>query len=134
MTGFPSFYAWTISLDFRNFKLTQPIDYYANDGRHFRLIEGTPSDLASIPRPLWALLPPFGQYALPAYFHDGFYQNHALLVAADGTTTIANLTKEDSDSMLKEMMICAGVDTITVETIYEGVNLGGASAYKSDRS
>ena len=34
---------------------------------------GTETDLASIPRPLWMLLPPFGKYAFAAVIHDMLY-------------------------------------------------------------
>lgn len=35
--------------------------------------KGTETDLASIPRLLWALYPPFGKYAFAAVIHDMLY-------------------------------------------------------------
>jgi hypothetical protein len=45
----------------------------------------------------------------------------------------AELTKDDCDNLLKEAMTLSGVDSVTVETIYEGVRLGGASSFRQDR-
>ena len=100
--------------------------------------EGAQSDLASIPRELWSLLPPAGEigseYALAAFLHDTAYRNTLKIVQADGSVIPANLSKHDCDSLLKEAMLACQVPISIAETIYEAVNLAGSSAFNGDRN
>ena len=123
--------------DGRNWKLLEPIDYLARDGRHLRIPRGAPTDGASTPAILWNKLPPFGDYWLPAVLHDAAYQNTLLQAVPNGeteATTKASLSKETCDLLLKEAMELCGVDSATVALIYEGVKLFGQSSFNEDRS
>lgn len=136
-TGFSTRFANTLTVDFRIFALMEPIDYIAQDGTHYRMPKAARSDLASIPRPLWALLPPAGddgaEYGLPAFLHDCSYRGTLNLIQEDGTAILAMVTKERADLLLKESMELCGVPPAIVLTIYEGVRLGGASSFREDR-
>jgi len=77
------------------------------------------TDLASIPAILWAKLPPNGPYMLPAIVHDWLYWNQ-------GTT------KAYADDVLKRGMITFGVSTFDVGLIYDGVHVGGQSAWDNN--
>ena len=135
--GFSTRYAVTVTSDFRIFAMMEPVDFFARDGRHFRIPKAATSDLASIPRPAWSLLPPAGtdgaEYALAAFGHDAAYRNTLLLVNADGTTQKAALSKEDCDLFLREAMIACNVPMDIVFAIYEAVRLAGSSAFAGDR-
>ena len=136
--------------DFRHFMPTDSVEYFSLAGVLYRFPRYAPTDLASIPRPLWALLPPQGEngaeYGLAARGHDNFYQDTALLwpagatppevfVPNDNTGWIkANLSKSDSDLLLKEMMLACKVPEDIAETIYQAVRLGGQAAFDADRS
>jgi hypothetical protein len=143
--------ASTDTSDFRIFVFINDIFYLSLAGNLYCLPRNGFTDLASIPRPLWSLLPPQGEngaeYGLAAAGHDFSYRNTLLVWPAganpDGSLipnaangwVKANLSKPDCDSLLKEMMIsgCQVPETIA-ETIYEAVNLAGGSSYKEDRS
>ncbi len=116
--------------DGRNWKLTQPMTYNTRDGRTFIVPVGASTDGASTPALAASLLPPTGDYWQSAVLHDAAYRNDLRL--PDGSK--ASLSKEESDLLLKEAMELSGVDPATAAVIYEGVHLGGAHAFKEDRS
>jgi hypothetical protein len=138
MQGFSTRICNVITSDFRIFALMEAVDYVSAAGIRYRMPKAAMSDLASIPRGLWNLLPPPGEngaeYGIAAYLHDCAYRNTLQIVNADGTVSIANLSKADCDLLLKEAMLYCGVPEAIVETIYEAVNLAGGSSYKEDRS
>ena len=128
----------------------EAVDYVSAAGIRYRMPKAATSDLASIPRGLWNLLPPPGEngaeYGIAAYLHDTAYRNTLLVwpvgsmpngtpIPNDNTGWIkASLSKPDCDLLLKEAMLYCGVPEAIVETIYEAVNLAGGSSYKEDRS
>ena len=136
--------------DFRHFIPTASVEYLSLAGALYRFPRYAPTDLASIPRPLWSLLPPQGEdgaeYGLAARGHDNFYQDTALVWPAnnvlagppipnDNTGWIkATLPKADCDLLLWEMMIACKVPGSIAEEIYLGVKLGGQAAFDKDRS
>lgn len=79
------------------------------------------TDLASIPRPLWAVLPPVGKYDAAAVVHDYLYQTNGLTRAA-------------ADSILLEAMGVLGVGRLTRWLIYSGVRLGGWKPWNAYRA
>lgn len=131
MTGFESRIVFgATNQDGRFWKLTQPMIYHARDGRTFIVPVGASTDGASTPAIIASLLPPTGDYWQSAVLHDAAYRNDLKL--PDGTK--ADLSKDDCDALLKEAMELSGVESMILETIYEGVRIGGASAYRADRS
>lgn len=115
------------------------VEDISNGGKHFVLVEsltwnsdkfslitvpqGFDTDLASIPRPLWALLPPFGSYDRAGVIHDWMYT----------VGPKANWTRRDADEALLEGMEDLGVGKWTRRVIYAGVRLGGSPAWESHR-
>ena len=104
--------------------------YQTRDGRVFVVPRGASTDGASTPALIASLLPPTGDYWQSAVLHDSAYQN-TLLTNLGGK---ASLSKDECDLLLKEAMELSGVDALIVDTIYEGVRIGGAHAFKEDRS
>lgn len=135
---FSTRYALTLTPDFRIFALMEPVRFTAKDGTVYEMPKAARSDLASIPRALWALLPPAGEdgaeYALAACLHDLAYRGTLKRVLPDGSAVLAMLAKEASDLLLKEAMEACGVPARIVFEICEGVRLGGASAFAEDRT
>ena len=72
------------------------------------------------------------KYWMAAFLHDCAYRN-TLQVWAGGEFVQANLNKETCDNLLKEAMTSLGTHTLTRDTIYEGVNLGGWKSFEEDR-
>ncbi|WP_315856749.1 DUF1353 domain-containing protein [Burkholderia ambifaria] len=104
--------------------LTSDIGWYPgkNNDKDLPKVSAPPgfvTDLASIPRVFWSALPPDGNYAYAAVLHDYLYwmQTEDRAVA---------------DRILKNAMEDFSVPPLTVEAIYRGVRVGGASAWNKN--
>jgi len=79
---------------------------------------GFETDFASIPRPLWALLPPTGEYGKAAVIHDWLYR------------TPGKATRPQADAVFLEAMKEAGVSWFTRTVVYSSVRVGGFASYR----
>ena len=128
--------------DFSVSKLLKPIDYVSRAGVQYRIPFCTPTDFASTPKAVWGFplyLIPTGWWAIPAVGHDAAFKNLLLVVNADGSTALANLTEQASNDLLREMMQAVKPNPTLLESsqmkaIFEGVTVGGWHAFKEDRS
>lgn len=77
------------------------------------------TDFGSIPREFWDFLPPWGKYGPATIVHDYLY-------------VYRPFTKEQADLILREAMVTLGVDHVTSEIIYKGVELFGQQAWDND--
>lgn len=85
--------------------------------------QGDITDMASIPRPLWVVLPPFGRYLFGAVIHDKLYRTQFF------GTTFAGWRR--ADRVLWRAMKFAPIE-VSVWTrgiIYVGLLLGGWFTY-----
>ena len=59
----------------RTWKVERSFIYYLKDeeGEHIKVPKGFKTDFASVPRPLWWLVPPDGRYTQAAVLHDYLY-------------------------------------------------------------
>lgn len=73
---------------------------------------GFQTDLASVPRFLWAVYPPFGKYTEAAIVHDYLY-------------TWQPCTRAQADSVLMEGMQTLGVSWLSRQIIYDNVRAFG---------
>lgn len=113
----------------------EPLDVRYIDGRQWLLLSafmfaskrierlitvpaGFVTDFASIPKPLWNLLPPTGSYGKAAVLHDYLYR------------TKGACSRGDADGVLLEAMEALGVGWWTRSIIYSGVRVGGHWSYK----
>ena len=96
--------------------LLQPFSYTKDDGTVWTAPDGMSTDLASIPRFAWNIMPPFGRYTGAAVLHDFLYQTQPC-------------TREEADLLLAEMMDCAGVPHTERMAIYEAVKVGAQAAW-----
>lgn len=74
------------------------------------------TDFASIPRIVWAILPPWGRYGAAAIAHDWCYWQQ-------------NVTRDIADGVLREAMTLLGVDKATIDQVYTAVRLFGQHAW-----
>ncbi len=100
-------FRWMHVLDF---------SYWDASGNRWTVSAGRITDLASIPRLLWAILPPYGAYTGPATIHDDLYARQIT-------------TREFADNLLLEMMPVANVSQHETDLIYAGVRAGGQHAW-----
>ena len=105
-----------VEIDDDLWMLLAPFSYTKDDGTTYTAPAGMTTDLASIPKPLWNVMPPFGRYIGAAVIHDFLYQTQPC-------------TKEEADHVLAEAMDCAGVDHKTRMLIYDGVKFGGQASW-----
>lgn len=83
----------------RLFELLEPFEYHIGAFPSEQVItvpKGFITDLASIPRPLWAVFPPDGEYAKAAVVHDFLYR-------------FPSTSREFADSVFDEAMGVLGV-------------------------
>jgi Protein of unknown function (DUF1353) len=103
--------------------LTAPISWTPNPGQEryaaVTVPKGFVTDFASIPRPFWSALRPDGEYAYAAVVHDYLYWTQTR-------------SREEADQILKMAMEDFDVGTVTIQTIYGAVRLGGKGAWSGN--
>lgn len=80
---------------------------------------GFVTDLASIPRVFWSLLPTDGVYTFPAIVHDYLYWTQ-------------ESTRETADNVFRHGMNDMKVPKATTQAIYMAVRVGGGSAWSEN--
>ena len=101
------------------FMLLAPFEYHIGQYPSEDVVcvpAGFVTNLASIPRALWSILPPHGKWAKAAIVHDYLY-------------TTADRPRSDCDRIFKEGMGVLGVPSTTQNLIYWAVRCFGRSAY-----
>jgi hypothetical protein len=104
----------------RRIILTQALMYVSDllDGACVIVPEGFNSDLASVPRGLWNLIPPWGPYADAAVVHDFLYQTQLIK------------PRSFVDSIFLEAMAVKQCRWAQRWVIYLGVRVGGWVTWK----
>ena len=82
--------------------------------------KGLEVDFASIPRYLWWLLPPDGQYSQAATMHDFLYKSRKDLTFAG-----IKRSQKECDQLFLEAMIDLGVGVFARQSMYRAVRLFG---------
>lgn len=105
-------------------ELIAPLEYLCSNGTVYTIPSGFYSDGASVPRPLWALYPPFGEVYEPAtWLHDYCY---AFAERIYGTGPNHTLARVEADGLLYEAMHEAlGYRRSGSEVMYYAVRAGG---------
>ena len=57
----------------KKWKIFEQIDVPLSDGSILKIPKGFETDLSSVPKFLWGILPPFGNFLLAAIVHDYLY-------------------------------------------------------------
>ncbi|EFH9080729.1 DUF1353 domain-containing protein [Escherichia coli] len=105
-------------LDDYRWRLVEPFEFWLTDNQDdvIYVPEGYVTDLASVPRLLWALFPPHGRYAKAAIIHDWLYDN-------------ALRTKAEADRIFLDAMTVLGVPRWRRRLMYLAVRLFGKGKY-----
>lgn len=123
-------------------KFLEPVWYTSLNGDVYEIPLYLQTDFASTPPVTWGaplFLIPTGWWAVPAAGHDSAFQNTLLVVNQDGTKTLANLTEQECNDLLMEMMDAIKPNPTLFEiaqrdAIYIGCTIGGFHSYKVDRA
>jgi hypothetical protein len=94
--------------------------------------KGFVTDLASIPRPFWDLLPPDGPWTKAAVIHDYLYYTQGSGVWNKHPKTITKATpytRAEVDWILRDAMQDRGVDLVRRNIIYLAVRVGGGGGW-----
>src|SRR5690349_14174251 len=102
----------------RHFVLTDNLIYQSDKLGPITVPAGFQTDLASIPRGLWNILPPIGGYDKAAVVHDYLYAKAPVLVVDGDFMLPRQISRGDADSALKEAMEVLGVGRFTRWAIY----------------
>lgn len=115
-------------IDGREWKVITPFEYCLgapNGPERLYVHPNFITDFASIPRILWAILPPTGAYGKAAVLHDWLYRGHFISSVTAAGFGWRRPTRAEADHILLEAMQVLGVDWLTRYTIYAGVRIGG---------
>ncbi|EAO0848194.1 DUF1353 domain-containing protein [Salmonella enterica subsp. enterica serovar Minnesota] len=101
-----------------NWRVYEPFAFYLSDDNSdvISVPAGFVTDLASVPRIFWTLLPPDGKYAKAAIIHDYLYDN-------------ALRTKREADKIFLDGMTVLGVPRWKRVIMYQAVKLFGRGMY-----
>lgn len=104
-------------------RLAQPggLVYTTNAGLEILVPEGFVTDLASVPRGFWNLLPPAGDYAPAAVVHDYLYRNQQVAGTA--------LSRGEADGIMLEAMDALGVGWLSRYMIWIALRAAGGVAW-----
>ncbi len=101
---------------FKSYELVSDFVQHTSYGE-IRVPMGTVTDLASIPRILWMILPPFGRYSQAAVVHDYLYKSGLF-------------TRKEADKIFKELMLRYGTYKWKANVMYRSVRIFGRGAWK----
>lgn len=113
-------------LDDNQYKLISPFEYHVGDYPSQDIIKvpaGFITDLTSIPRILWFILHPCGQWAKSSIIHDYLYSK-------SNTTK----TRLEADKIFLEGLKVLKVPLVQRYVLYYAVRLFGASSFKGSLS
>ncbi|HGA8806982.1 TPA: DUF1353 domain-containing protein [Salmonella enterica subsp. enterica serovar Saintpaul] len=106
-------------LDHYRWRVYEPFEFYLSDDNSdvISVPAGFVTDLATVPRIFWTLLPPDGKYAKAAIIHDYLYDN-------------ALRTKQEADKIFLDGMTVLGVPKWKRAIMYQAVRLFGRGNYR----
>lgn len=92
------------------FRLYKDLVYHADGGSRYIVPRGFSTDLASVPRFLWAIYPPYGKYTSAAVLHDYLCESEWV-------------SRKDGDKLFLEAMKHSNVGNFKRTLIYLAVRM-----------
>jgi hypothetical protein len=118
--------------------LHDPLTYRPSDaGFTITAPPGFVTDLASIPRWAWIVLPPDGPWVKGAVIHDFLYATRGSGVwkaHPSGNSRPSAYTRAEADWILRDALANRGVDLLRRNLIWAAVRIGGAGGWGKDDS
>ncbi|EDX2760096.1 DUF1353 domain-containing protein [Salmonella enterica subsp. enterica serovar Braenderup] len=105
-----------------NWRVHEPFAFYLSDDESdvIEVPAGFVTDLATVPRVFWSVMPPDGKYAKAAIIHDYLYDN-------------ALRTKKEADLIFLDGMAVLGVPKWKRIVMYLAVRIFGRGNYSKDQ-
>lgn len=104
---------WLTPDGFKHWKTVKPFQQTV-DGKTYRVPKGFRTDLASVPRFLWAFIPPFGNVSKGAVVHDYL----CIYDAYDG-----KMTQKEADQVFYKLLVRHGVYKWKAKLMYFAVRI-----------
>lgn len=90
--------------------------------------KGCTTDLASIPRIAWSLLPPDGPWTKAAVLHDALYRLRGEVARLGHPKPF---TRQEADAIFAEAMTVTGVSDTSRDLIWRACRIGGKRGWGS---
>lgn len=103
--------------DEMHWRLVEELRYRGNE-EVFAVPEGFPTDFASVPRPLWSLIPTYGRYTKAAVLHDYMCRY----------PDAAGVSRCDADGIFRKVMKELGVGYVRRRMMWAAVRWAGGIA------
>jgi hypothetical protein len=100
--------------------LREPLVWLAYDGRTITVPAGFVTDFASIPRPIWTVLPKWEKYGPAAVVHDYLYWSQ-------------DVPRAQADRYFREAMADSHVRSLKRRAIYGAVRLFGTLSWRANQ-
>ena len=94
--------------------------------QRFETLTDTSTDLASVPREVWSIVPPHRRIKRPAVFHDFLYQCRPLVSLPTGPRL---MMRNEADALLYHACVAEGMSDEQCFAIYQAVRIGGSSIW-----
>lgn len=107
--------------------LLAPFSFHSPTLGPVEVEKGFDTDYASVPRPLWSLYPPDGDYTEAAVIHDALYWHQA--PREEGLP----ITRAQADTVFLEAMAALGIPWHRRRILHAAVRVGGGKAWKANQ-
>lgn len=109
--------------------IVRPFSYRTHAGDLITVPDGMSTDLASVPRFAWSIIPPDGLWVRAAVVHDFLYKTKGGCVLWKNRPSTCSRAKPydraEADAIIDQAMADIGVGMAARVTIWSGVRLGG---------
>jgi hypothetical protein len=114
-----------------------PLEYWPGDRANVITVpKGFVTDLASVPRWAWFLIPPDGPWVKAAIIHDYLYSTGGTGIWKKHPASITRAepySRLETDRIMREAMENRGVGWFKRNLIYLAVRIGGAGGWRDNR-
>ncbi len=105
----------------RKWELRRAFTYTTDAGELVSVPAGFVTDLASVPRALWWLYPPFGRYTRAAVIHDWLYR--------EGRIGRRPITRAEADEIFRQAMLDGKVPAYRARILWAAVRVGAGGTW-----
>ncbi len=106
--------------DTKNWMVLRTFRFYIGglqSDRYVDVPKGFRTDGASVPRPFWNIIPPWGEYGQAAALHDFLCEYRTIIVRGEAQS----ISREEADFIFCEAMVVLDVDPIKREAMHTAV-------------
>lgn len=97
-----------------------------DSGSYVDIPDGFRSDGASVPRPFWNFIPPWGKHGQAAVLHDFLCTFRTIIINGVATT----ITRKQCDDIFLEAMGVLDVNILTRNIMYSVIRIYAISSFK----